>query len=180
MSFGTYGTYGTGRIHENPSLVRLRALRAGRLRPGGPMPLEGDPPPLEPNPYPCLDCGAQLEEGVLLCVPCLEKRQKRKVIPFGRDARRRRTAAVLTRAKVIPFPARPPGTHYRPRLGRDYVIDAVRDGEPCPVCQGTDWRLVSAGLWLCNGGHYWSPRRQVEKPDSDPALPSSFESGDAR
>ena len=66
----------------------------------------------------------------------------------------------LESARIIPFPARPTGTPYRLRLGRDYTTDAVRDGEPCPACRSTDWRLVSCGLWLCGSSlHYWAPAR---------------------
>jgi hypothetical protein len=67
----------------------------------------------------------------------------------------------LTGARILQFPTRPAGTPYRLRLGRDYSTDAVKDGEPCSTCQGTAWRLVLAGLWLCGGGHYWSPRRET-------------------
>ena len=67
----------------------------------------------------------------------------------------------LELARILPFrSSRPDGEPYRLRMDRDYTTDAVRDGEPCPTCQSTDWRLVSGGLWLCGSSlHYWAPAR---------------------
>jgi ribosomal protein L37AE/L43A len=99
--------------------------------------------------FPCLDCGTQLEEGVLLCPGCLEERhERRKVLTFY----------VRRRHPTAPLPTRPAR-------------------EPCPSCQGTDWRLVSAGLWLCRCGAYWSPARQAEKPGAGTAPAPGIESG---
>ena len=77
------------------------------------------------------------------------------------SARPPERAQVLTGARILPFrSSRPDGEPYRLRMDRDYTTDAVRDGEPCPTCQSTDWRLVSGGLWLCGSSlHYWAPAR---------------------
>jgi hypothetical protein len=81
-------------------------------------------------------------------------------------------------ARILPFrPPRPSGTPFRLRLGRDYLTDAVRGGEPCPTCQCTSWRLTPPRLWMDDRGHYWSPRRQVEKSTSDPAHAPGIETG---
>ena len=78
---------------ESPSSVepiteleeaRLRALRGGRL-------------PRGVQPYPCLDCGIQVEEGLIFCYGCHQRRRKPgRVLTFDMD-RRRRTAASLAR-----------------------------------------------------------------------------------
>ncbi len=80
-------------------------------------------------------------------------------------------------ARVLPFPTRPDGKPYRLHLARDHQTDAVKDGEPCPVCRATDWRLTPPGLWMDDAGHYWSPARQVEEATSDPAQPVEIETG---
>jgi hypothetical protein len=85
----------------------------------------------------------------------------------------------LDGARVLPFrPSRPAGDPYRLRMGRDYVADAVRDGEPCPGCGSTEWRAVSAGLWLCGSSlHYWSPPRRALEADAGSGLPVEIETG---
>jgi hypothetical protein len=101
-------------------------------------------------------------------------RPARALTPGLADAIRANRPAVidaLVGGKVLLFPTRPTGTSYRLWLAPNYQTDAVKNGEPCPTCQGTDWRLVSAGLWLCDQGHYWSPRRLAEKSDALEIMP---------
>jgi hypothetical protein len=86
-------------------------------------------------------------------------------------------APCLTGGKVLSFPTRLTGTPHRLYLTRDHTTDAVKSGEPCPTCQCTSWRLTPPGLWIDDRGHYWSPRRQVEKSTSDPAPAPGIETG---
>jgi hypothetical protein len=159
----------------------------------GDRPLDSEIPPTpppskpsEPTPetspsYPCLDCKTELEEGVLLCSACLERRRgPGRLLRFDLDHRPQVAAP------------RPPGTPHHLSLGGGHTTDAIRNGEPCPICRCTDWRLVAEGLWLDDGGHYWSPSRPashpedyktsaerllVEKPISGPAQAPAFETG---
>ena len=87
------------------------------------------------------------------------------------------TFSVHRRRPAAPLPTHPAGTPYRLRLARDYSTDAVKDGEACPTCQGTDWRLTPPGLWMDDAGHYWSPPRQALETDTGTVPPVGIDAG---